>query len=130
MGRLPYTKISLTRFQAPPLVLLNQWEKWELNYQLCLSDQKPVHGPLPRYGGGEANVCTAKASPMKFMPMILMDSVGNRVQATAFQVDIEWIDQHLALYSTYLVSNAYVNPITDMLFCVDGEYPYVWSFTR
>ncbi|CAH9126500.1 unnamed protein product [Cuscuta epithymum] len=76
------------------------------------------------------NVRTAKASPMKFMPMILMDAAGNRVQATAFQGDIEGIDQHLALYSTYLVSNAYVKAITDMRFCVDREYPYVWSFTR
>ncbi|CAH9124106.1 unnamed protein product, partial [Cuscuta epithymum] len=76
------------------------------------------------------NVRAAKASPIKFMPMILMDSAGTRVQATAFQGDIEGIDQRLTLYSTYLVSNAYVKSISDMRFCVDGAYPYVWSFTR
>ncbi|CAH9122873.1 unnamed protein product [Cuscuta epithymum] len=76
------------------------------------------------------NVRTAKASAMRFMPMILRDSAGNRVQATAFQGDIQGIDQRLALYSTYLVSNAFVKPITDMRFLVDVEYPYVWSFTR
>ncbi|CAH9120824.1 unnamed protein product, partial [Cuscuta epithymum] len=76
------------------------------------------------------NVRSAKASPIKFMPMILMDSTGTKVQATAFQGDIEGIDQRLTLYSTYLVSNAYVKTITDIRFCVDNAYPYVWSFTR
>ncbi|CAH9120517.1 unnamed protein product, partial [Cuscuta epithymum] len=55
---------------------------------------------------------------------------GNKVQATAFQGDIEGIDQRLVLHSTYLISNAYVKRIANIRFCVDAEYPYVWSFTR
>ncbi|CAH9135165.1 unnamed protein product [Cuscuta epithymum] len=76
------------------------------------------------------NVRTGKTSPIKFMPMILQDSAGTRVQATAFQGDIEGIDQRLSLYSTYLISNAYVKRITEMRYCVDANYPYVWSFNR
>ncbi|CAH9094382.1 unnamed protein product, partial [Cuscuta epithymum] len=64
------------------------------------------------------------------MPMILQDSRGTKVQATAFQGDIQGIDQRLILYSTYLVSNAYVKTIADMRFSVDDAYPYVWSFNR
>ncbi|CAH9101888.1 unnamed protein product, partial [Cuscuta europaea] len=76
------------------------------------------------------NVRTAKRSPLKFMPMILQDSTGTKVQATAFQGDIEGIDQRLTLYSTYLVSDAYVKTIADMRFNVDDTYPYVWSLNR
>ncbi|CAH9088463.1 unnamed protein product [Cuscuta epithymum] len=76
------------------------------------------------------NIRTAKTSPMKFMPMILQDSTGTKVQATAFQGDIEGIDQRLSVYSTYLISNAYVKPVTQMRYCIDVNYPYVWSFNR
>ncbi|CAH9143883.1 unnamed protein product [Cuscuta epithymum] len=76
------------------------------------------------------NIRTGKTSPVKFMPMILMDSTGTKVQATAFQGDIAGIDQRLSLYSTYLISNAYVKPLTDLRYCVDDAYKFVWSFTR
>ncbi|CAH9129476.1 unnamed protein product [Cuscuta epithymum] len=76
------------------------------------------------------NIRSAKTSPMKFLPLVLADSAGNRVQATAFAGDISGIDARLQLYSTYLISGAYVKPLTDLRFCVDQNYQYVWSFTR
>ncbi|CAH9078943.1 unnamed protein product [Cuscuta epithymum] len=76
------------------------------------------------------NVRSAKNSPMKFMHFILMDVAGNKVQAAAFQGDIAVIDQRLALHSTYLISNAFVKPATDLRYCVDLNYQFVWTFTR
>ncbi|CAH9065301.1 unnamed protein product [Cuscuta europaea] len=58
------------------------------------------------------------------------ESQGTRVQATAFQGDIEGIDQRLELHSTYQISNAYVKTIIDLKLCVDDKYPYLWSFKR
>ncbi|CAH9107231.1 unnamed protein product [Cuscuta epithymum] len=76
------------------------------------------------------NVRSAKNSPCKFMPIVLLDSAGTKVKATAFEGDIEGIDKRLTLYSTYLISNAYVKPLTELRYCVDESYKYVWSFTR
>ncbi|CAH9116673.1 unnamed protein product [Cuscuta europaea] len=68
------------------------------------------------------NIRTAKNSPMRFMPMVLVDSAGTRVGATAFAADISAIDERLQLYSTYLISNAYVKPLTQLRFCIDYNY--------